>query len=114
MDSFEDRLDAAIDEVMHYQTADNGRINTGTLAATLIARGVVADPVQHQEDLTAIMEKQVRDSEGWTDEFVTTVDDPMTQNPDYISSITDHSPQWEPHIPTWHRRVTEWREVHRA
>lgn len=119
MSTFEERLCAAIDEIMHYQTADDGWINTGTLAATLIAAGVVADPVQHQQDLTAIMDRQVRDSEGWRDQFFTGYRHP---NDEYIvDSELDATPTWpgEPmpngeqrHV--YHRRVTDWQEVHRA
>lgn len=112
-DKFEERLGEAIDEIIRYQTAEDGHFNTKTLATTLIALGIVADPVQHQQDLVAIMDKQVRDAEGWRDEFVT-VENPADERDDFIAAITAPSPEWEEDCPTWHRRVTEWREVHRA
>ena len=115
-DKFEDRLGDAIDEIMHYQTADNGRINTTELAATLITLGVVADPVQHQQDLTAIMDKQVRDAEAFTHEFVTTTYHPDELMPEDRQAMTRPGPEWDEwgEASTYHRQVTEWREVHRA
>ncbi|MDN6676771.1 hypothetical protein [Corynebacterium variabile] len=112
-DKFEDRLGEAIDEIMHYQTADDGRINTGELAATLIAQGIVADPVQHQQALVAIMDKQVRDSEGWRDEYCTHGVDDDGNEQQAVAWTTDH-PEWERGVPVYHRKVTEWREVRRA
>lgn len=114
MSTFEERLGAAIDEIMHYQTADDGWINTGTLAATLIAVGVVADPVQHQQDLTAIMDRQVRESEAWRDEYVTSATHPDAMGVDHIADVTSPAPDWNEYMPTYRRRVTEWEEVHRA
>lgn len=114
MDSFEDHLSAAIDEIMHYQTADDRLINTGTLAATLIAQGVVADPVQHQQDLTAIMDRQVRESEAWRDEYVTSATHPDAMGTDHIADVTRPAPDWNEYMPTYRRRVTDWQEVHRA
>ncbi|WP_130841664.1 hypothetical protein [Corynebacterium neomassiliense] len=104
-DKFEERLATALTHTLG--------LNPEQVAATLIAQGIVADPVQHQEDLVAIMDKQVRDSEGWSDEFVT-VENPADERDDFIAAITDQSPEWEEDRPTWHRRVTAWREVHRA
>ena len=114
MSTFEERLGAAIDEIMHYQTADDGWINTGTLAATLIAAGVVADPVQHQQDLTAIMDRQVRESEAWRDEYVTSATHPDAMGTDHIADVTRPAPDWNEYMPTYRRRVTDWQEVHRA
>ena len=104
-DKFEDRLATALTHTLG--------LNPEQVATTLIAQGIVADPVQHQQDLVAIMDKQVRDSDGWCDEFVT-VENPADERDDFIAAITDQSPEWEEDCPTWHRRVTEWREVHRA
>lgn len=116
-DKFEDRLAHAIDEAIRGQldgpAHESGTISTERLASVLVGTGIVADPVQHQQDLVAIMDKQVRDSEGWRDEFVT-VGNPADERDDFIAAITDPSPEWEEDCPTWHRRVTEWREVHRA
>ena len=117
MSTFEERLGAAIDEIMHYQTADNGRINTGTIAATLIAQGVVADPVQHQQDLTAIMDRQVREAEAWRDEYITSYDDPADLDPEEIARMTIADPAWpsaQDFAIVYRRRVTDWQEVHRA
>lgn len=111
---FEDRLAKAIDEIMHYQTADDGWINMRELAVTLITQGVVADPAEHQRDLEAIMAKQVRDADRWRDEYVTTTEDPARQNPGLIAAIIDPQPDWEDDVPTWRRRVTDWKEIHRA
>lgn len=116
-DKFEDRLAHAIDEAIRGQldgpASDSGTISTERLASVLVGTGIVADPVQHQQDLVAIMDKQVRDAEGWRDEYVT-VENPAVERDDFIAAITDQSPGWEEDCPTWHRRVTEWREVRRA
>lgn len=114
---FEQRLTDAINDAVQSQSnvpgRESGTVNTKDLAAVLIASGAVADPVQHQQDLTAIMEKQVRDADAWRDEYVTT-SDPNDERADIIAVFTDTEPAWDDEIPTYHRRVTEWREVHRA
>lgn len=104
-DKFEDRLATALTHTLG--------LNPEQVAIALISHGIVADPVQHQQDLVAIMDKQVRDAEGWCDEYVT-VENPADERDDFIAAITDPSTEWEEDCPTWHRRVTEWREVHRA
>lgn len=117
MSTFEDRLAAAIDETLQFQTAGKGRFNTAELAATLIALDIVADPVQHQQDLVAIMDKQVRDAEGWSDEFVTAYVEPDDLTPAELSTMTTDHPAWpsaQDFAGVYHRRVTEWREVRRA
>lgn len=114
---FEDRLAHAIDEAIRGQldgpASDSGTISTGRLAAVLVGTGIVADPVQHQQDLVAIMDKQVRDSEAWCDQYCTHgVDDDGNEQP--AVAWTADRPEWERGVPVYHRRVTEWREVHRA
>lgn len=113
---FEQRLTDAINDAVQSQSNVPGRepdtVNTKDLAAVLIAFGAVADPVQHQQDLTAIMEKQVRDAEAFTHEFTTSTLHPSDDLVNGLSTSTN--PQWMDGIPTWHRKVTEWREVHRA
>ena len=116
---FEDRLAHAIDEAIRGQldgpASDSGTISTERLASVLVGTGIVADPVQHQQDLVAIMDKQVRDSEGWSDEFVTTDEHPILLMPEDRQLFTSHEPRWgDEDQTTYHRRVTAWREVHRA
>lgn len=102
---FEDRLATALTHTLG--------LNPERVAATLIAQGIVADPVQHQQDLTAIMDKQVRDAAAWRDQYCTHgVDDDGNEQP-AVAWTTDR-PEWERGVPVYHRRVTEWREVHRA
>ena len=115
-DKFEDRLAESIDEIMHYKTADDGWINMKELAATLIAQGIVADPVEHQQDLAAIMDKQVRDAEAFTHEFITTTYHPDELMPEDRQAMTRPGPEWDEwgEASTYHRQVTAWREVHRA
>lgn len=105
-DKFEDRLATALTHTLG--------LNPEQVAATLIARGVVADPVQHQQDLTAIMDRQVREASEWRDEYVTSATHPDAMGTDHIADVTRPAPNWNEYMPTYRRRVTDWQEVHRA
>ena len=119
-DKFEDRLAHAIDEAIRGQldgpAHDSGTISTERLAAVLVGTGIVADPVQHQQDLVAIMDKQVRDAEAFTHEFITTTYHPDELMPEDRQAMTRPGPEWDEcgEASTYHRQVTAWREVHRA
>lgn len=106
-DKFEDRLATALTHTLG--------LNPEQVAIALISQGIVADPVQHQQDLVAIMDKQVRDADAWTDEFVTTDEHPILLMPEDRQLFTSPEPRWaDEDQTTYHRRVTEWREVRRA
>lgn len=110
--TFEQRLAEAINAAVVGITHRGETVTADTIAARLIATGAVADPIQHQADLTAIMEKQHRDAEAWTDEYITT-SDPNDERPDVVAVLTDAEPDWDDEIPTYHRKATTWRKITR-